>query len=168
MLCLLGHLLNDCAVRGPNPGEVHCFTVGAYCHVGGIARVRNNTRFVRQRSRKHRFAVIGLFQGQCTSLHNDAWNEPSSYTLVIPLKSVTGITGGSIWIEDPEGNVQRPQRDCNAPGKVLELPASFQPSKKHCAVHWAEPLGTRVVLVAFSPRGLNRPQVFDLRLLKSL
>ena len=74
----------------------------------------------------------------------------------------------SVWIEDPEGTVQCPHFDCNLPGKVLELPASFQPSRKHCTVPWVEPLGARVVLVAFSPRGLNKLHVFDLRVLKSL
>ena len=89
ILRLLGHLPNDGAVRGPSHSEVHCFTVGAYCHGGGIAGIRNNTtglgkasgvlaRFVQQRFRNHQLAAIGLFQGQCTSLHSAAWNEPES------------------------------------------------------------------------------------------
>ena len=108
---------------------------------------------------------MGLFQGQCTSLHSDVWNEPESYNLVIPL---TRVTGGGIWIEDPEGIAQCPNLDCNLPGKILELPASFQPSKKHCTVPWAEPLGARVVLVAFNPGGLEKLTCHDLRLLRSL
>ena len=54
---------------------------------------------------------------------SDAWNEPESYNLVIPL---TRVTGGEIWIEDPEGTAQCSNHDCNLPGKILELPASFQ------------------------------------------
>ena len=100
-------------------------------------------RFVRHRFRNHQ---LGLFQGQCTSLHSDAWNELESYNLVIPL---TRVTFGGIWIEDLEGTSQCPNLDCNLPGKTLELPASFQLSKKRCTVPWAEPLGARVVLVAW-------------------
>ena len=85
--------------------------------------------------------------------------------VVIPL---TKATGGDIWLEDPEGTAQCPNLDCNLPGKILELPASFQPPKKHCAVPWAEPLGARFVLVAFSPKGLENLACHDLRLLRSL
>ena len=159
-----GHLPNDGAVRGPSHSEVHCFTVGAYCHGGGIVGVRSNThrfgkvssvlaRFVRHRFRNHQFAAIGLFQGQCTSLHSDAWNEPESYNLVIPL---TRVTGGGIWIEDPEGTAQCPNLDCNLPGQILELPASCQPSKKHCTVPWAEPRSKSCACACgLHPKGLG-------------
>ena len=90
ILRLLGRLPNDGAVRGPSHSEVHCFTVGAYCHGERIVGIRNTThrfgkvssvlaRFVRHRFRNDRFAAIGLFQGQCTSLHSE------SYNLVMPL-----------------------------------------------------------------------------------
>ena len=75
-------------------------------------------RFVRQNLRNHPLAAIGLYQGQCTSLQSDAWNEPESYNLVIPL---TRVTRGDIWIEDPEGTAQCHNPDCNLPGKILEL-----------------------------------------------
>ena len=51
ILRLLGHLPNDGAVRGPSNSEVHCFTVGGYCHGGGIVGIRNNT---------HRFCSSSL------------------------------------------------------------------------------------------------------------
>ena len=141
-----GHLPNDGAVRGPSHSEVHCFTVGAYCHGGGIVGVRSNThrfgkvssdssvlaRVVQHRFRSHQFAAIGLFQGQCTSLHSDAWNEPESYNLVIPL---TRVTGGGIWIEDPEGTAQCPNLDCNLPGKILELPQASSLQRSTALFH---------------------------------
>ena len=37
-------------------------------------------------------------------------------------------------------------------GRVLDLPAVFRPTKKHCAVLWNGPGDARVVIVAFTPR----------------
>ena len=83
---------------------------------------------------------------------------------MIPL---TRVTGGGIWIEDPEGTAQCPNLDCNLPGKILELPQASSLQRSTALFHGPSPW-EQVVLVAFSPRGLEKLTCHDLRLLRSL
>ena len=176
-LHLLTLLPHDGARRGPETTETHCFSVGAYAHGSGIVGIRSNTRlfpevtrvltrFVRQQRRNHTFTAVALFRGQQTELHSDKWNEPDSYNLVLPITQV--ISGGGIWIEDPDGEAQCPQYNCNLPGRILHLPALFKPSRKHCTVPWQGSLAQRVVLVAYTPRGWNNLPFPDQQLLKDV
>ena len=174
ILHLLSLLPHDGASRAPETPETHCFSVGAYAHGGGIVGIRNNTRlfpevakvltrFVRQQRRNHTFTAVALFRGQKTELHSDQWNEPDSYNLVLP---ITQVIGGGVWVQDSDGEDQCPQFDCNLPGRILHLPASFKPSRKHCTVPWQGLSAHRVVLVAYTPRGWNSLQWHDQQLLR--
>ena len=41
---------------------------------------------------------------------------------------------------------------CNLAGRVLDLPATFRPTKKRCTAPWNGPSDARVVTVAFTLR----------------
>ena len=157
----LFHILPpDASSRSVVSSEGKGFTTGAYAHGGGIVGLRSNTskfrgvthvltRFVRQQAKNLTFTAVAVYQGCQFDLHTDKFNDPGSYNFVYPL---TKVKGGQIWVEDPLGEQQCPQQDCNLPGRIQELPALFQPSRKHCTVPSDGPLQSRVVLVAFTPR----------------
>ena len=173
----LFHLLPaDASSRPVVSSEGKGFTTGAYAHGGGITGLRSNTskfrgvtrvltRFVRQQAKKLTFSAVAIYQGCQFDLHTDKFNDPGSYNFVYPL---TRIKGGQIWVEDPLGEQQCPQHNCNSPGLIHELPALFQPSKRHCTVPWKGPLQSRVVLVAFTPRAPAELRASELQLLDEL
>ena len=166
----------DDASRAVISTEGRCFTTGAFAHGGGIIGLRTNThkfrgvtavltRFVRQQAKGLSFTAVAVFHGCQFQLHSDKYNDPASYNYVYPL---TRVDGGQIWVADPAGEDQCPEHSCNLAGKILELPALFRPTIKHCTVPWTGATDARVVLVAFTPRVPHELSVSDRRVLIEL
>ena len=166
----------DDASRAVISTEGRSFTTGAFAHGGGIIGLRTNThkfrrvtavltRFVRQQAKGLSFTAVAVFHGCQFQLHSDKYNDPASYNYVYPL---TRVDGGQIWVADPAGEDQCPEHSCNLAGKILELPALFRPTIKHCTVPWTGATDARVVLVAFTPRVPHELSVSDRRVLIEL
>ena len=168
----------DDASRAVISTEGRSFTTGAFAHGGGIIGLRTNThkfrgvtavltRFVRQQAKAKglSFTAVAVFHGCQFQLHSDKYNDPASYNYVYPL---TRVDGGQIWVADPAGEDQCPEHSCNLAGRILELPALFRPTIKHCTVPWTGATDARVVLVAFTPRVPHELSVSDRRVLIEL
>ncbi|CAE7298793.1 unnamed protein product [Symbiodinium sp. CCMP2592] len=161
--------------RGVDDAREKAWTAGAYSQ-NKLCGLRKHTRaFPRVVSAAVRylrtcfpdacFATIAFYSNVCTPMHRDANNLEGTLNYVAPL---TSFKDGGIWVQDVEGNHSRMTPCGQSTGRVLQVcegPVHFDAHRFHCTLPW---LGSRIVLIGFTPRNLSSLKQSDTRLLLDL
>ncbi|CAE7225449.1 RE2 [Symbiodinium sp. CCMP2592] len=161
--------------RGVDDAREKAWTAGAYSQ-NKLCGLRKHTRaFPRVVSAAVRylrtcfpdacFATIAFYSNVCTPMHRDANNLEGTLNYVAPL---TSFKDGGIWVQDDEGTHSRMTPCGQSTGRVLQVcegPVHFDAHRFHCTLPW---LGSRIVLIGFTPRNLSSLKQSDTRLLLDL
>ncbi|CAE7304323.1 unnamed protein product [Symbiodinium sp. CCMP2592] len=161
--------------RGVDDAREKAWTAGAYSQ-NKLCGLRKHTRaFPRVVSAAVRylrgcfpgacFATIAFYSNVCTPMHKDSNNLEGTLNYVAPL---TSFKDGGIWVQDDEGNHSRMTPCGQSRGRVLQVcegPVHFDAHRFHCTMPW---LGSRIVLIGFTPRNLSSLKQCDTRLLLDL
>ena len=137
-------------------GSSHVF--GLFRHGGVIGVTAETTRytgflrllhsFVRAADPSFRYTSLTLLSQVKSLPHRDLGNVPGTYSLLLPLTMPP--TGGHLWVEDPDGNLEYELpsgRSCwgrHVPLSPLQ-PVRIHPNKYHATQDWEA--GQRLVLV---------------------
>ena len=146
-------------------GSSHVF--GLFRHGGVIGLTAETTRYtgflrllhslVRAAAPSFQYTSLTLLSQVKSLPHRDLGNVPGTYSLLLPLAMPP--TGGHLWVEDPDGNLEYELpsgRSCwgrHVPLSPLQ-PVRVDPNKYHATQDWEA--GTRLVLVAYHLRALAR------------
>ncbi|CAE6929570.1 unnamed protein product [Symbiodinium sp. CCMP2592] len=161
--------------RGVDDAREKAWTAGAYSQ-NKLCGLRKHTRaFPRVVSAAVRylrtcfpdacFATIAFYSNVCTPMHRDANNLEGTLNYVAPL---TSFKDGGIWVQDDGGTHSRMTPCGQSTGRVLQVcegPVHFDAHRFHCTLPW---LGSRIVLIGFTPRNLSSLKQSDTRLLLHL
>ena len=152
--------------------------LGFFCH-GGIAGLTKDclsfpgftkllNRLVQHVMPGHVCTTLAILSQTTARPHKDKFNQPTS-NAVIPLEVPSN--GGGIWVQDESGTDRRwvtPKQQ--ASGTVHHLtplcPFLLNPHKWHATEDWSE--GSRILLVAYSLKGLERATQQQLQWLRDV
>ena len=114
--------------------------------------VKTTCRFIKQFSHGAPFSSFIFLDQALSALHKDAYNEPASWNLILPLSS---FSEGGVWYECQDGDVPCPH-DESKKGRILQVSQGPQwlsaTTDLHCTLPWK---GRRCVLVAYTTRFLH-------------
>ncbi|CAE7654078.1 unnamed protein product [Symbiodinium sp. CCMP2592] len=161
--------------RGVDDAREKAWTAGAYSQ-SKLCGLRKHTRafprvvsaavkYLRECFPGACFATIAFYSNVCTPMHKDSNNMEGTLNYVAPL---TSFKNGGIWVQDDEGNQSRMTPCGHSRGRVLQVcegPVHFDAHRFHCTMPW---LGSRIVLIGFTPRNLSSLKQGDTRLLLDL
>ena len=162
-------------IRGTHTDASHQWFSGAYGH-GPMVGVRNSTlcfpwttalacRYVREKAPWHRFGAVAFTVNLLSEAHVDSHNDASSYNLLLPL---TTFSRGGLWVADDNGSDVLHVRGSRRTGTVHSFDNGaicFNPRFLHATERWE---GTRAVLVAYTPSGLEKLEAEDNAVLAEL
>ena len=152
--------------------------LGFYCQ-GGIAGLTKDclsfpgftkllNRLVQHVMPGHACTTLAILSQATAKPHKDKFNQPTS-NAVIPLE--VPRMGGGIWVQDESGTELRwvtPKQQ--ALGTIHQLtplcPFLLNPHKWHATEDWSE--GSRILLVAYSLKGLERATEQQLQRLRDV
>ena len=161
--------------RGARTDASHQWFSGGYGH-GPMVGVRNSTlrfpwttalacRYVREKAPWHRFGAVAFTVNLLSEAHVDSHNDASSYNLLLPL---TAFSRGGLWVADDNGSDVMHVRGSRRAGTVHSFDSGaicFNPRVLHSTERWE---GTRAVLVAYTPGGLEKLEAEDQAVLAEL
>ena len=161
--------------RGARTDASHQWFSGGYGH-GPMVGVRNSTlrfpwttalacRYVREKAPWHRFGAVAFTVNLLSEAHVDSHNDPKSCNLILPL---TSFSRGGLWLADEDGSVARTVGGTRLMGTVHSFDAGaicFNPRIVHATERWE---GTRAVLVAHMPSGLEKLEAGDKAIMDEL
>ena len=104
-----------------------------------------------------------LARNQITLTHRDSYNEPCSKNAVLPLEM---FEWGHVWVQTPDGDRPCPDLRRSEQGVILDWPAIFDPRRLHATTPCTK--GNRSVVIAFTPRNVNKLSVEDQLKLRAL
>ena len=122
-------------------------------------------RYVREKAPWHRFGAVAFTVNLLSEAHVDSHNDASSYNLLLPL---TAFSRGGLWVADDNGSDVLHVRGSRHTGTVHSFDNGaicFNPRVLHATERWE---GTRAVLVAYSPGGLEKLEAEDQAVLAEL
>ncbi|CAE7804359.1 unnamed protein product [Symbiodinium sp. CCMP2592] len=139
------------------------FVTGAFIHGTMCSVVNNLTRFpwtsellasyARQQAPTAKFSSLVIFRNNQAAPHRDSHNCPHSTNQVF---AITNFSGGRVIVEDPEGEHRITHEGRDFRGRAIDFRNGMLRFAAREVVHWTEPwLGTRVVLVSYTVRGLK-------------
>ena len=161
--------------RGISDAREKAWSAGAYSH-GTLCGLRRNTRlfpavvraavsWLRDKVPAATFSAIAIYSNVCTPMHEDKNNLAGSLNYVVPL---TTFREGGIWVQCDGGQVVRATPRGKACGNVLQVcegAVEFVAHRFHCTLPW---VGSRVVLIGFTPAHLHKLQHVEKRALLDL
>ncbi|CAE7837310.1 unnamed protein product [Symbiodinium sp. CCMP2592] len=169
----------SCAVGLEGSEGIKSWVFGAYGH-GPHCGVTTRTnqfpnlvalinRFMQQEMPTASWSSFTISQDVTFTPHKDTHNEPDSLNVLVVLNHKGQCKGGSLWIEQEDGDQMRQIKpDLNLRGvvmPVLRRPVQFSPTKWHGTTPWK---GTRVALSFFTTRNVLTLPADEQRRLKEL
>ncbi|CAE7365731.1 unnamed protein product, partial [Symbiodinium sp. CCMP2592] len=169
----------SCAVGLEGSEGIKSWVFGAYGH-GPHCGVTTRTnqfpnlvalinRFMQQEMPAASWSSFTISQDVTFTPHKDTHNEPDSLNVLVVLNHKGQCKGGSLWIEQEDGDQMRQIKpDLNLRGvvmPVLRRPVQFSPTKWHGTTPWK---GTRVALSFFTTRNVLTLPADEQRRLKEL
>ena len=153
----------EVSARGIQDAREKAWSAGAYVH-GTLCGLRRNTRtfpavvkaavaWLKAKAPAATFSAIAIYSNVCAPMHRDMNNLKGSLNYVVPL---TSFRDGGIWVQSNEGRVVRTTPQGKARGEVLPVcdgAIQFDAHCFHCTLPW---VGSRVVLIGFTPAHLNK------------
>eukprot|EP00439_Symbiodinium_sp_Y106_P000371 s10188_g1.t1 len=121
--------------------------------------------YVREKAPWHRFGAVAFTVNLLSEAHVDSHNDASSYNLLLPL---TAFSRGGLWVADDNGSDVMHVRGSRRAGTVHSFDSGaicFNPRVLHSTERWE---GTRAVLVAYTPGGLEKLEAEDQAVLAEL
>ena len=174
---LIDLLVSDPAPRGAHVlPDSFAWSSGGFVH-GGVAGVRTHARLYPAVSRyltklvqavlpDFRFSTVTLLRDLMTPVHIDAHNEQGTLNALI---AVSSFEGGGLWVADSSGCEVRDVNGRPMHGRVLHFQDTvpcksliFDAHVHHCTEPWQ---GSRVVLAAYTVRGMDKLTCDDRRVL---
>ena len=159
-LCVLLDLLPSEPLRWEGNSGAKSFQVGSFVH-GPMTGVRSMTRqfpettkavckYVRDLFPGFEFGTVGLFRDLSALPHRDSNNEVGTENALAALSS---FEDGSLWMEDPAGEVEHEFKGRKVKGVCVPVTAAgfrFDGKRLHATMPW---VGRRDVVVAYMSRG---------------
>ena len=175
LVSLFETLPAETPARGVDDAREKAWTAGAYSQ-NKLCGLRRNTRafpcvvaaavkYLRGCFPGACFATIAFYSNVGTPMHRDCNNMAGTLNYVTPL---TSFEKGGIWVQDETGDQSRMTPHGHARGRVLQVskgPVQFDAHSFHCTLPW---LGSRIVLIGFTPKNVSLMKQEDTDFLLSL
>ena len=175
LVSLFETLPAETPARGVDDAREKAWTAGAYSQ-NKLCGLRRNTRafpcvvaaavkYLRGCFPGACFATIAFYSNVGTPMHRDCNNMAGTLNYVTPL---TSFEKGGIWVQDETGDQSRMTPHGHARGRVLQVskgPVQFDAHSFHCTLPW---LGSRIVLIGFTPKNVLLMKQEDTDFLLSL
>ena len=175
LVSLFETLPAETPARGVDDAREKAWTAGAYSQ-NKLCGLRRNTRafpcvvaaavkYLRGCFPGACFATIAFYSNVGTPMHRDCNNMAGTLNYVTPL---TSFEKGSIWVQDETGDQSRMTPHGHARGRVMQVskgPVQFDAHSFHCTLPW---LGSRIVLIGFTPKNVLLMKQEDTDFLLSL
>ena len=151
------------APRSKPTASAKSFFTGLFVH-GGVLGLRSSSseypaatrllcRAVTEACPGLKFSTVGVLRNMRADAHVDAHNSDTEPNFIW---GISRFKGGGLWIAAPEGQTAKQVNGKLLKGEVLDIrahPALFNPHIVHATEAWE---GVRVVLVAFTIRGIEK------------
>ena len=151
------------APRGTPTASTKSFFTGLFVH-GGVLGLRSSSseypaatrllcRAVREACPGLKFSTVEVLRNMRADAHVDAHNSGTEPNFIW---GISRFKGGGLWIAAPEGQTAKQVKGKLLNGEVLDIrahPVLFNPHIVHATEAWE---GVRVVLVAFTIRGVEK------------